>query len=221
YSALALAGMDEAAPLHAEAPDSPAAQKIHDDDAERQEFSVLPGSLDLHRFPRGPQPGTFLHGILEWAGREGFAQSLDHPQARREMLAKRCQLRGWQRWIEPLDAWLEGYLQAELNLGEHRVRLADLQHYQVEMEFWFSSRQVNVQRLDALVRRHTLNGAARPALAPSLLNGLFKGFIDLVFEYQGRYYVADYKSNWLGGDDEAYSAEAMTQAVLDKRYDLQ
>jgi exodeoxyribonuclease V beta subunit len=221
YSALALAGADETAPLQTEAPDSPAAQKIHDDDAERQEFSVLPGSLDLHRFPRGPQPGTFLHGILEWAGREGFAQSLDHPQARREMLAKRCQLRGWQRWIEPLDAWLEGYLQAELSLGEHRVRLADLQQYQVEMEFWFSSRQVNVQRLDALVRRHTLNGAPRPALAPSLLNGLFKGFIDLVFEHQGRYYVADYKSNWLGGDDEAYSAEAMAQAVLDKRYDLQ
>ena len=30
------------------------------------------------------------------------------------------------------------------------------------------------------------------------------GFIDLVFEHGGRYYLADYKSNWLGATPEAY-----------------
>lgn len=29
-------------------------------------------------------------------------------------------------------------------------------------------------------------------------NGMLKGFIDLVFEHEGRYYVLDYKSNFLG-----------------------
>jgi exodeoxyribonuclease V beta subunit len=33
--------------------------------------------------------------------------------------------------------------------------------------------------------------------------------------------VADYKSNWLGPDDDAYTREAMRAAVVDKRYDLQ
>ena len=33
--------------------------------------------------------------------------------------------------------------------------------------------------------------------------------------------MADYKSNWLGADDGAYSPEAMTAAVLENRYDLQ
>jgi exodeoxyribonuclease V beta subunit len=219
YSALALAGEDALEPL--EAPDSPAAQKIHDDDAQSHEFAGAAEGAELHRFPRGPQPGTFLHGLLEWAGREGFAEALDNPAARREMLARRCQLRGWQQWIEPLDAWLGGYLQVPLTAGDQPLRLADLEHYQVEMEFWFSSRQVDVQRLDALVRAQTLDGAPRPALAPSRLNGLFKGFIDLVFEFEGRYYVADYKSNWLGGDTLAYDAEAMRRTVLEKRYDLQ
>ena len=89
------------------------------------------------------------------------------------------------------------------------------------MEFWFSSRNVNVERLDALVRQHTLGGAPRPMLAPNQLNGMFKGFIDLTFEHEGRYYVADYKSNWLGCTDSAYAAEAMAETMLDKRYDLQ
>ena len=89
------------------------------------------------------------------------------------------------------------------------------------MEFWFATHQVQAEANDALVRRHTLGGAARPTLAPTLLNGMFKGFVDLVFEHQGRFYVADYKSNWLGADDGAYSPEAMTAAVLENRYDLQ
>jgi exodeoxyribonuclease V beta subunit len=50
---------------------------------------------------------------------------------------------------------------------------------------------------------------------------MFKGFIDLTFEHAGRYYVADYKSNWLGVDDQAYTVQAMEQSILDNRYDLQ
>ena len=50
---------------------------------------------------------------------------------------------------------------------------------------------------------------------------MFKGFIDLVFEHEGRYYVVDYKSNWLGADEQAYTFEAMNAAVASHRYDLQ
>ena len=50
---------------------------------------------------------------------------------------------------------------------------------------------------------------------------MLKGFIDLVFEWQGKYYVADYKSNYLGADAQAYSAEKMQDKILDSRYDLQ
>ena len=50
---------------------------------------------------------------------------------------------------------------------------------------------------------------------------MLKGFIDLVFEHDGKYYVLDYKSNWLGVDDSAYTLDAMTDAVLEKRYEVQ
>ena len=50
---------------------------------------------------------------------------------------------------------------------------------------------------------------------------MLKGFIDLVVEHEGRYYVIDYKSNWLGPDDAAYTAAAMAQEILAKRYELQ
>ncbi|NIC39599.1 PD-(D/E)XK nuclease family protein, partial [Aquabacterium sp. A08] len=72
-----------------------------------------------------------------------------------------------------------------------------------------------------LVTAHTLGGAPRPPLRDDRLHGMFKGFMDLVFEHRGRYYVADYKSNWLGPHDADYTADALRAEVLRARYELQ
>ncbi|MCE8021088.1 exodeoxyribonuclease V subunit beta [Halomonas sp. MCCC 1A11036] len=191
---------------------------------ERESNAVWPSAdHSLHRFPRGPGPGTFLHGILEWAGEHGFARVARDPSLREETLARRCQVRGWQAWLNTLHAWLGTLLAAPLPLpnGAGSLTLEALTSYQVEMEFWFASRQVDTRRLDALVSAYTLPSMPRPALDADTLNGMLKGFIDLVFEFDGRYYVADWKSNHLGPDDSAYSQDAMRQAVAAKRYDLQ
>ncbi len=176
----------------------------------------------LHAFPRGASAGNFLHGLLEWAGREGFAAvAADHGKLL-DQVARRCNVQGWNAWIAPLAQWLQGWLATPLPLGPGaQVRPADLGRVQVEMEFWFSATRVDTQALDALVRAHTLDRMPRPALQPGRLNGMLKGFIDLVIEHDGRYYVLDYKSNWLGPRDEDYTAQAMRDAVLHHRYELQ
>nr|WP_236693333.1 UvrD-helicase domain-containing protein [Robbsia andropogonis] len=218
-----------------------------------------PSPLDaMHAFPRGPGPGSFLHGLLEWAGEEGFDRVVTGDSLRDE-IARRCQVRGWDVWIAPLTQWLQDWLATPLPLpiavgkpvegdvgdavdeeSTHRdspaatlksaervstvsygPSLADLHGYQVEMEFWFSLHDVSAPLLDQIVRRHTPEDAPRARLTPHHMNGMLKGFIDLVFEYQGRYYVVDYKSNWLGDDARAYTRQAMAEAVAAKRYDLQ
>ncbi|WP_048306751.1 exodeoxyribonuclease V subunit beta [Halomonas sp. PR-M31] len=189
--------------------------------------SALPNqpSPSLHRFPRGPGPGTFLHGLLEWVGQQGFASVLESPAALEDTLARRCNLRGWTQWIPALQAWLTSLLRTPLPLPEAApsaaVRLDGLSVYQVELEFWFAAHQVDTQALDDLVSRHSLGNTPRPRADRDRLNGMLKGFIDLVFEFEGRYYVADWKSNHLGPDDDAYTLEAMRLAVAEKRYDLQ
>ncbi|MBK5397786.1 exodeoxyribonuclease V subunit beta [Pseudomonas sp. TH39(2020)] len=205
-----------------EAPENPQAQKLFDDERldPQAPREVVAGGADIHRFPRGPNPGTFLHGLLEWAGDEGFAAT---PQAVEDAIARRCNRRGWEGWITALSDWLQHLLASPLHIGggQAPVVFEQLTQYRVEMEFWFASHKVDVLKLDELVRQYTHNGVARVAAEPVLLNGMFKGFIDLTFEHDGRYYVADYKSNWLGVDDAAYTEQAMEQSILDNRYDLQ
>jgi len=178
-------------------------------------------NTSLHQFWKGPQAGTFLHGIMEWAADEEFAAVAADAALRHDFLAPRCQRRAWQSWLPVLDEWLLQLLTTPLPLGEQTLPLTRLEQYQAEMEFWLEVEQLPVTRLDQLITRQVLPGQARPALAPQKLGGMLKGFIDLVFEHEGRYWVVDYKSNWLGTDNSHYTLEAMQKAVLDKRYDVQ
>ncbi|MDD2064038.1 exodeoxyribonuclease V subunit beta [Pseudomonas sp. 25571] len=205
--------------------DSSQAQQLLDDEVvDAQVLRELPAEGgDIHRFPRGPNPGTFLHGLLEWAGREGFPEVSGNLELIERTVGQRCNRRDWTGWIATLTPWLHQLLNEPMPvLGQEvSLTLAQLRHYQIEMEFWFASHQVDAEQLDRLVARHTHPGHARPAAQPTLLNGMFKGFIDLAFELDGRYYVADYKSNWLGPDVQAYDSLAMEKAIIEHRYDLQ
>ncbi|MGM0639261.1 MAG: exodeoxyribonuclease V subunit beta [Pseudomonadota bacterium] len=205
------------------------ARELRDEPQDTAQSPAPTSGAPLHRFPRGPAAGTFLHGLLEWAGREGFASLAADPERLDDTLARRANLRGWRERIPALQAWLRGLLESELPMPSAPegpvapLRLDGLEsaHYQVELEFWFAAHQVDTARLDTLVSAHTLGGVARPALERDRLNGMLKGFIDLVVEHEGRFYVLDWKSNHLGRDDDAYSEAAMAEAVREKRYDLQ
>ncbi|MFD2190979.1 exodeoxyribonuclease V subunit beta [Pistricoccus aurantiacus] len=213
---------DSASPLARPEPTTPLEATTREMLDEPTEESAVQQTGLLHRFPRGPGPGTFLHGLLEWAGRQGFGRVLDQPALMEDTLARRANLRGWSHWIPELRDWLLRLLDRTFPLPNgQRLRLAELECYQVEMEFWFATHRVDTQRLDALVSAHILPGQPRPVLEQDSLNGMLKGFIDLVFERDDRYYLLDWKSNHLGPSDDAYTEDAMDQAVLDKRYDLQ
>lgn len=180
-----------------------------------------------HTFPKGADAGTFLHDLFEWAARQGFATVPQNRALLRDQVARRCQLRGWSTFIEPLTDWLLNWLTLPLDLPATngmvatRLTLAGLTRAVPEMEFWLSAHQVDTVQLDTLVTQNTLSGEARPPIPLNRVNGLLKGFMDLVFEHEGRYYVLDYKSNVLGPDDAAYTHDAMRAMILKERYELQ
>ncbi|MBX9744946.1 MAG: PD-(D/E)XK nuclease family protein, partial [Chlamydiales bacterium] len=48
-----------------------------------------------------------------------------------------------------------------------------------------------------------------------------KGFVDLLFRQNNQLYLVDWKSNWLGTIDEAYTPEALQRCMKDLDYELQ
>jgi exodeoxyribonuclease V beta subunit len=64
-------------------------------------------------------------------------------------------------------------------------------------------------------------GQALPPLEVATFRGMVTGIIDLVFEHAGRFYIADYKSNFLGGQFGDYEPPKLERTVYERRYDLQ
>ena len=168
-----------------------------------------------HGFAKGPTAGNFLHDQLEWLAAEDF--SLDEQRARR--LRQRCERAGYKAQAEDVVQWLTRVTAQTLQGPE--VALRALSHVLPEMEFWLPAARLHAREVDALCRQHLLPGVNRPQLPDAQLHGMLMGFADLVFEHQGRYWVLDYKSNFLGGEDAAYTAQSLAQAMAHHRYDVQ
>lgn len=193
----------------------------HQQDLTPSLLALSPASGPVHQFPKGALAGTLFHELMEWIALKGFRTMAENPDQLRDGIALRCQMRGWEAWVDILKDWAMALLTTPLPVAQETIRFDQLSQVKAEVEFWFAADHVDLQQLDHGVMRHTLATRPRPGITEGLLNGLLKGFMDLIFEYNGRYYVADYKTNWLGPSDGYYSADAMEEAMCAHRYDLQ
>ncbi len=176
----------------------------------------------IHSLARGAGPGVMIHDLLEQCANIGFASVQTNPALRKDLIQKRFSADEWTNKQDIIDSALDYWLSMSL-LENANVSLSSLtkDNYQAELEFLIGVDKVNTLVLDRLVTQHTFQGQPRPSLLPGQVNGLLKGFIDLVFVHNQQYFVVDYKFNSLGNNDAAYSTDALTAAMLTKRYDLQ
>lgn len=153
-----------------EAPESALAQSCQMTSAWTQMHRVMCCSAAVISTvsPVGQILGRSCMACLEWAGSEGFKAQ---PAAIEDAVARRCNRRGWEGWIDTLSEWLV-HLQDEplrLNNGQPAVVLSQLTQYQIEMEFWFASHNVDVLQLDQRVRQHTHGGRRAQGLSRACL----------------------------------------------------
>lgn len=177
----------------------------------------------IHAFPAGAAHGVFLHDLLESAAKIGFDVLSKDKDGSDQLIDGVTRGRNYSEWSQTLKTWLSDFIAQPFSCGGQALTLSQLEARDclTEMEFWFEAKGVWSYSLDAIFNRAALSKKDRPALNPSKLNGVLKGFIDLVFRHEGKYYVADYKSNWLGNDARAYTETAIQEALLHKRYDAQ
>ena len=174
----------------------------------------------IFTFPKGARPGTLLHSLFE---------TIDFQSAAGESLAEHiatllAQDGFDESWAPVLQQQVEAVLDTPLETGfGEPVRLRDLapERKQVELEFFLPMGRVTAPALTALCQQHDPLSRGGKPLGFATVQGMLKGFIDLVFEWQGRWYLLDYKSNHLGMNPADYSRPALEQAMAEHRYDLQ
>lgn len=174
----------------------------------------------IFTFPKGARPGTLLHSLFETID---FQSAAGEPLA--EHIATLLAQDGFdESWAQVLQQQVEAVLDTPLETGFcEPVRLRDLSadRKQVELEFFLPMGRVTAPALTALCQQHDPLSRDSKPLSFATVQGMLKGFIDLVFEWQGRWYLLDYKSNHLGMSPADYSRPALERAMAEHRYDLQ
>ncbi len=161
---------------------------------------------NMHTLPSSSGTGTLLHKLLEKFPLEGSpalrqAVALE-PFVEQFLLDKR-----YLPWKTALAEILYQCWHHSLPIIAPNFSLGLLSPDQMyrEMEFLYPAAQ----------------SLSHPVLHSLPTEDSLKGVIDLVFSYEGKYYIVDWKSNWLGPDAAYYSEKHLMQAMVDNGYDLQ
>jgi len=174
--------------------------------------------------------GNFLHELLEWQFNKGWPinMALHNPEIEKE----------WDLFFENKSIkfnfsksdqsivfdWIQKIVNKNFRITDTDFLLKTfcLSSFSndiawAEMEFSLHVNFMGVGFLDQLITSYVSPQHERPVLRPNQMNGMLVGVIDLVFEQDGRYYIIDYKSNYL----KDYSLESLQISILSHRYDVQ
>ena len=187
----------------------------------RDDAGAQPEASDILRFPRGPAAGDCIHAVFErlvFTAPESRAGAIaralaEHPQS----LAGVSETEAGPRLQAMLAGMVDDVLAAEIVPGL-RLGSVPATRCSVELGFHLPAPQLDAAALNAWLATH---GYDMPQLSFAALSGYLKGYIDLVFEHDGRYWVADWKSNHLGDRVEDYAAPALDAAMRAHGYHLQ
>ncbi len=172
----------------------------------------------IFNFPKGARPGTFLHTLFEEL--EFTLSPYDESQT--AIIMQLLEAEAYDpEWLPILQQLVERVLSTPLDNKALCLNQIQPKQRLVEMEFLLPIELLTAPALNRIVQRHDLLSAKAGDLGFYNAQGMLKGFIDLVFEHQGKYYVLDWKSNYLGDQVADYHGAALQQAMADHRYDLQ
>jgi exodeoxyribonuclease V beta subunit len=173
---------------------------------------------DILRFPRGARAGECVHAVFEHA-------DFTDPSAWSDVIAEALRQHPPETsaTATPVDyrphlrRMLHDVVQTALPRGFALATVPSPRRL-VEWEFTLPAHQLDPGRLGALLDAY---GYRVPQLHFSALTGYIRGFVDLIFEHDSRFYLVDWKSNYLGATPEAYAPEAVESAMVSNGYHLQ
>jgi exodeoxyribonuclease V beta subunit len=169
-------------------------------------------------FARGPRAGDFFHAVLEridFVASE-FESFVDEELLWHGLAGTKCR--------DAVLSALKRLREVELDAGMALRQVSKTSRIS-ELEFTYRLRRLDPAGLTAAFKRCDdlpkpfIGNLERLRFDP--VEGYLRGFIDLLFEFGGRYFVVDWKSNWLGNRIADYCPAGLERAMIGHNYFLQ
>ena len=179
----------------------------------------------IFSFPRGTKAGTFLHDILEHMD---FTEQ--EPAIMKAKVADKLkEYRFESHWLDTICGTITNVLNVPLDHESGDLKFSCIQNRDRlnELEFYLPLKSISPAKLNKIFQVNL--GHQLPADLPEFIDrlqfsptrGFMKGYMDLVFQWRGRFYLVDWKSNFLGPRKEDYGLETLTFEMKKELYVLQ
>lgn len=170
--------------------------------------------MTIFTFPKGPQPGTCIHKIFEEIN---FSDLNDIEAVVEENLAK---YGIGPNWTKVVSEMVRTIVDIPLLEADKTLKLSALTnpHFKSELEFYYQSEKIESKELLAIIRDQD---ESELQLNSGTQSGFLKGFIDLTFRYKDKFYLLDYKTNFLGAACNDYKPASLKMEMREASYDLQ
>lgn len=172
-------------------------------------------TLTIHNFPEGKKTGLLIHYILK---NINFTNQKDY-----NWYANILEIHDFsKKWALMLMSWINNIVNTPLNNENIVLSKLKEKEYTKELEFFLPIKNILCStELNSIIRSLDPISLSSPEFLFNPVTGILKGFIDLVFLWKNKYYILDYKSNWLGKNNNFYCNKNIKKEIIKHRYDLQ
>lgn len=161
----------------------------------------------IYSLPKGAKTGTLLHSIFE-------SITFDNPESYSEVVSNSVEYYGFESSWKPIITDLVTCSTNHILKDDIKLQQLSAEQILIEMEFHFPISDTSFSKLMELIRNKKRDTSHS-------IRGFMKGFIDLIFQHNGKYFILDYKSNHLGDSQTDYNNQSLEEEVLHSNYDLQ
>jgi exodeoxyribonuclease V beta subunit len=172
-------------------------------------------------FPAGNIAGLCIHEIFE---------KIDFTVSDKEYVSEKCgeillKYKFDQSWSDHIADMFFNVVNSAID-DKSGIKLSDIgfDSRLSELEFLFPMENFNSKRFREIFKGQSLYC---DKIYEKLIDnysdagGMMKGFVDLIFVYGGKYYIADWKSNHLGDQDSDYVYDRLIDEMDKHNYYLQ
>ena len=179
--------------------------------------------LDIFSFPKGAKAGIFIHDLLEHLN---FAEK--ESDVMKNLIADKLRQYGFEsQWLDAIYNMVMKVLSVSLDPVSNRLKLSSIRNDDRldELEFYFPLKTIAPEKIKWIFNQKgfknivPIETIGRLHFSPT--RGFMKGFIDLVFQWHDRFYLLDWKSNFLGDRIEDYTQKFLEPAMKKELYVLQ
>jgi exodeoxyribonuclease V beta subunit len=166
-------------------------------------------TLNRFNFPKGAITGNLLHNIFEHI-------SFKDPEFHSDVINSEFEASGLdKKWLQILKDWISEGLEHKLVSD---IKLSSLNDSDTlkELEFHFPVDKITTEQILGILRDDDSH-----IEATNSISGFMKGFVDLIFRHEGKYYILDYKSNYLGDSLKDYESQFLKEKIVSSNFDVQ